>query len=180
MTALADKWNEKARMRRVMAKTLQQARHEKIWEPHGSRFVPPLDNPDDFALVGILRPDPVSASLDVAALMVSKSNTVPFTREVCFSFKSGLMVPRLYPSLRVKDVKQNELFATIGFPSSTLSPEEKDQGIGKSEHELISVDRCCFNSVDEIAFLGQGQSTRCLRRTSSFLLSGTIIRRKAH
>jgi len=30
MIALADKWNEKARMRRVMAKTLQQARQEKI------------------------------------------------------------------------------------------------------------------------------------------------------
>jgi hypothetical protein len=50
-------------------------------------------------------------------------------------------VYRLYPSLRVKDVKRDELFAAVGFPSSTLSPEEKKQlqGKGKSEHEMRAV-----------------------------------------
>jgi len=90
MIALTDRWNERARMRRVMVKTLQQARYEKIWEPHGSKFVPPLDKSLGFALVGIVRPEPVSAALDVAALLVSKSNPVSFPREVYFSFKCGI------------------------------------------------------------------------------------------
>ena len=89
MIALTDRWNERARMRRVMVKTLQQARYEKIWEPHGSKFVPPLDKSLGFALVGIVRPEPVSAALDVAALLVSKSNLVSFPREVYFTLPTG-------------------------------------------------------------------------------------------
>jgi|SRR5271170_550054 len=148
MIALADRWNDRARMRRVMVKTLQQARYQKIWEPHGSAFVPPLDNSHGFALVGIIRPEPLSAALDVAALLVAQSNPVSFTRERYFSFQMAINIRRIYPSLHVKDVKRNELFAAVGFPSSTPSPEGKKQK-GKSEQELRAVAMCISCCVDE-------------------------------
>jgi len=90
MIALTDRWNDRARMRRVMVKTLEQARYEKIWEPHGSKFIPPLDNFHVFALVGIVRPEPLFAALDIVALLVAQSNPVSFTREVYFSFQMAI------------------------------------------------------------------------------------------
>jgi len=86
MTVLTDKWNENLRMYRVMAKTLQQARYEKIWEAHGSEFVTLLKGPHSFErLLDMVAPPGLAASLDVSALTVATSTPSSLGREVYFS-----------------------------------------------------------------------------------------------
>ena len=145
MLALGDKFNEKMRKYRVMAKTLQQARFEKIWEPHGTRFGSPLPSLHAFALVGDVssgfmeeKQYDLAAALDVAAFSIPTTNSISLAREMSLTSKLGLM-SRLYPSLSVKHVREDELFAAIGFPSSKASLDGKHLAMAKSEDELKAV-----------------------------------------
>lgn len=105
------------RMYRVMAKTLQQARYEKIWEPHGTEFVPPLKDPHGFGLLGVNAPTGVASALDVAALAVANSNPVSFEREVYFPSRLGLMkidYIRVYVS---RTSRKMSCLRQLGFPA---------------------------------------------------------------
>lgn len=82
---------------------------------------------------------------------------------------------RLYPSLRVKDIKKDELFAAIGFPSAKLNPEHAKRGTGKSEQELRAVDYVS-SGFNEQHFSGKSGQLVASVGQAQFFLPGRLFR----
>jgi hypothetical protein len=168
-----------------MAKTLQQARYERIWEPC---TLVEFDNPliqSPRYLQGFTSRCNLKSALDVGALTLAETNPVSLKRNSYFLAFTLSINARLFPSLRVKTLhhrrNQRNLFAAIGFPLSRISITKEDIGREnmKTEQQLRIVPTSFANYVNgSISQTDPDNSLRLSERDSHGLsvdFSGNLI-----